>query len=436
MHQVYAERRSQVLREMGQGVLIVFAAEAAMRNNDVEHEYRQDSDFYYLTGFDEPESVLVLQAGVANSFTIFLRPKDALRETWDGERLGVEAAISQLGADSAFKVDEFSAKLSDMLKGQSKLYYAIGRSDENDRVVLSALRSLRERSRRGEKGPTAILEPATILHEMRLRKSSHEIEALRRAIAITEAGHHALYERTRPTMGEFELEGILRERFRALGSERCAYSPIVASGRNGRILHHRRNDRVLGDGDLVLVDAGAEYGYLAADITRTFPASGKFTEPQRRAYEIVLEAQELAIAATVVGATMDDVHNVAAKRLCAGLIELGVLDGTVEELWETDAFKRYYMHRTSHWLGMDVHDVGDYFVAGRPRPLEPGMVLTVEPGLYFAAEDPAVPEGLKDVGIRIEDDILVAEAGPINLSAGILKSVADIEAMMSQARRG
>lgn len=434
MYRAFAERRRQVLKDMGQGLMVVFSAPTAIRNNDVEHEYRQDSDFYYLTGFDEPESMLVLQAGETQSYTLFVRPKDALRETWDGERLGVDGAIARLGADFAFGVDEFASKLLEMLKGHSQLFYAIGRVSEHDCTVLTAIRKLRERSRRGDKGPTAILEPSTILHEMRLRKSTEEVEQLSRAIEITCSGHHALYERTRPGMGEYELEGILRERFRALGSERCAYSPIVASGRNGRILHHRRNDRLIGDGDLVLVDAGAEFGYFAADITRTYPASGKFTPLQRQAYEIVLSAQELGIAAAVVGATLDEVHNVAAKRLCAGLIELGILSGEVNDLWETDAFKRYYMHRTSHWLGMDVHDVGDYFLEGKPRPLEPGMALTVEPGLYFSADDPAVPEGLRDVGIRIEDDILVSAQGPINLSAAIVKSVRDIELMMAQGR--
>jgi len=434
MHPAFAERRRQVIESIGQGTMVVFAAPTAIRNHDVEHEYRQDSDFYYLTGLDEPDSALVLQAGSESPYALFVRPKDALRETWDGERIGVDGAVQLLDANAAYPIEELSAKLFELLRGQSRLFFAIGRDSHQDSVVLSVLRKIRERSRRGDKGPTSIVEPSSILHEMRLRKSAIELMHLGRAIEITRAGHHSLFEKTVPNVGEFELEGILRERFRALGSERCAYAPIVASGRNARILHHRRNNRIARDGELILVDAGAEYEYLAADITRTYPVSGKFSAIQRKAYEIVLNAQEQAIGAVKPGSTLDEIHNIAAKRLCAGLIELGILKGDVSELWETDSFKRYYMHRTSHWLGMDVHDVGDYFADGKPRQLEPGMVLTVEPGLYFSADDPDVPEGLRDNGIRIEDDVLVTEHGVANLSGSIAKSVEDIEAIMSIAR--
>jgi Xaa-Pro aminopeptidase len=327
-------------------------------------------------------------------------------------------------------ISELPTRLLEMLKGQTRLCYALGRQQKNDQIVLGVLQQLRERVRRGEGGPTEIEEPSIVLHEMRLIKSDSEIADLRRAIAITEKGYRALWLQTRPAMAEYELEAILRGQFRRQGSERCAFSPIVASGRNGRILHHRRNDRTIGDGELIVVDAGAEYGYLAADITRTFPSNGRFTRIQRQAYEIVLRAQEKAIAAAVPGATLDDVHFTAVRELCAGLVELGILPGSGQAVLESDAYKKYYMHRTSHWLGMDVHDVGVYHVGGRPRPLVSGMVLTVEPGLYFAAEDAKVPDGLKDVGIRIEDDILVTEQGPINLSEGIVKTVDAVEREM------
>jgi Xaa-Pro aminopeptidase len=430
MLSVYAERRARVLETMGSGTLVVFSAPTFIRNHDVEHEYRQDSDFYYLTGLDEPECALVLGASRETPFVLFVRPKDPVRETWDGERIGVDGAIQHFGADAAFPVGELSNKLFELLKGQDRLFYALGRHEPYDALVLGALRGIRERARRGDKGPQCLIEPGRVLHEMRLFKEDAEIAFLRRAIEITREGHHALFNRTREGMGENELEAILRERFRALGSERCAYTPIVASGRNARILHHRRNDRVFRDGELILVDAGAEYGYQSADITRTYPVSGRFSELQRRAYEIVLAAQLRAIEEVQPGKTLDDVHRAACNELCAGLIDLGILSGSVEELVDSDAFKTYYMHRTSHWLGMDVHDVGEYFVDGKPRPLEPGMVLTVEPGLYFDAADPAVPEGLRDVGIRIEDDVLVAAAGPVNLSESIAKSIEEIEEMM------
>lgn len=427
----YAERRAEVLNRLESGILIVCAAPMAYRNNDVAHEYRQDSDFYYLTGFDEPESVLVLSPSAEKPFQLFVLPKDADRETWDGVRAGTAGAIERFGADAAFPIVEFPDRLTELLKGRKRLFYGLGRDRRADELVLSALGKLRERSRRGDTCPTEIVEPSTILHALRVRKDADEIACLRRGVEITKAGHHALLRATRPGMVEYELEAILRQQFRRQGSERCAYSPIVASGRNARILHHRRNDRVIGPHELVLVDAAAEFGYLATDVTRTFPSDGKFLPLHRRAYEIVLRAEERAIQAVRPGVTLDDVHHVAVVELCDGLLELGILSGDRQEIIDSKAYQKYYMHRTSHWLGMDVHDVGDYFVAGQPRPLAAGMVLTVEPGLYFSAEDPAVPEELKDVGVRIEDDVLVTEAGVENLSQGIVKSVEDIERIMA-----
>jgi Xaa-Pro aminopeptidase len=433
MQDVFSERRRRVMETMEHGTMLVFAAPTAQRHPGVDYEYRQDSDFFYLTGLDEQESVLVLSAGAAPAFSLFVRPRNPERETWDGERVGVDGAVERFGANQAFPIDELATRLFDLLKGQSRLYYALGRNPREDEQVLGVVGRIRSFARRGDQAPVSIIEPGTILHEMRLIKSSYEVERISRAVEITRAGHHALFERSRPGMGENALEGILTERFRALGSERYAYPSIVASGRNARVLHHRRNNRVIQAGELVLVDAGAEYEYLAADITRTFPVSGTFSPVQRRAYEIVLQAQETAMSAVRPGVTLDDIHQAAVQVLCSGLIELGVLSGTVESLSGTDAFKKYYMHRTSHWLGMDVHDVGEHQVGGQPRPLEPGMVLTVEPGLYFSEDDPAVPDGLKDLGIRIEDDVLVTVDGYLNLSASIAKSVDDIENVMRRA---
>lgn len=432
MLSMYLARRQRVLEAMGKGVLVLFAAPSTLRNNDVEHEYRQDSDFHYLTGLDEPECALVLTAGSDQPFVLFVRERDPERETWDGERIGVDGALEQFCANTAHAIQDLPKRLLELLKGQQRLFYAVGCHGKHDQIVIQTLQSLRGRVRRGETYPTEIIESSVLLHEMRQIKSDAEIGRLRRAIEITEQAHHAVISRARPGMGENELDAILRERFRALGSERCAYPPIVASARNGRILHHRRNDRMIGSGELVLVDAGAEFGYMAADVTRTFPSSGTFSPIQRRAYDIVLRAQECAIRAVRPGKTLDDVHAAAVKELCSGLIELGILSGTSETAVESESYKKYYMHQTSHWLGMDVHDVGTYFKDGAPRLLAPGMVLTVEPGLYFAAEDEAVPEGLKDVGIRIEDDILVTATGCENLSAAIVKNAVDIERMMSR----
>jgi Xaa-Pro aminopeptidase len=433
MLECFAERRRAAIAAMGQGVLVVFAAPTALRNNDVEHEYRQDSDFYYLTGIDEPGCALVLGATPEQPFVLFVRPRDPERETWDGERIGIEGAINRFGANGAFAIDEFESKLRELLKGKARLYYAIGRDQRSDDIVLRALAHLRERGRRGDTGPVEIVEPSTVLHELRLIKSADEVGHLRRAIDITRSGHEALFAQTRPQATENQLEGILRERFRTNGSERCAYPPIVASGRNARVLHHRRNDRVIGDGELVLVDAGAEFEYMAADITRTFPSNGRFTDLQRRAYEIVLRAQERAISEVKPGSTLEEVHQAAVIELIAGLRDLEIISGTDAEILKAESYKKYYMHRTSHWLGMDVHDVGAYFRDGKPRPLSPGMVLTVEPGLYFGPDDPAVPEGLRDVGIRIEDDILVTHSGSENLSASIPKTVREIELAMARS---
>lgn len=431
MLSVYAERRARVLKELENAILILFSAPICYRNSDVAHEYRQDSDFYYLTGFDEAESTLILVPGSEHPYQLFVLPKNPERETWDGERAGVEGAIERYGADAAYPIGELPSRLADLLKGKRRLFYALGRDSKNDELILTALGRLREQVRRGESCPTEIIEPSTVLHEMRLIKSESEIDNLRRAISITAQGHDALLKAVRPGVAEYELEAVLRGKYRALGSERCAYPPIVASGRNARVLHHRRNDRTIEDGELVLVDAAAEYGYIAADVTRTFPSGGRFSAIQRQAYEIVLRAEERAISVVKPGATLEAVHQAALDELCAGLVELGVLSGTAQEIIAAKSYQKYYMHRTSHWLGMDVHDVGLYFCEGRPRSLVAGMVFTVEPGLYFPREDDAVPEGLKDLGIRIEDDVLVTESGVENLSQAIPRAVDDIEGIMS-----
>ena len=416
-----------MLEAIHPGALLIFAAPVALRNNDVEHEYRQDSDFFYLTGFDEPESVLLLRSDAEAKAVLFVRPRDPERETWDGPRAGVEGAVRDFGADQAFPIAELDAKLPELLRGQPRLFYRLGQQEEEDARVLKAIGSLRRRTRQAMVYPTSIAEPDGLLHEMRLRKSAVEVDLMRRAVDITNEGHRELMRVTRPGMHEFELEGLLRRCFRAAGSERPAYTPIVGSGPNATILHHRRNDRRIEEGDLVLVDAGCEYGYYAADVTRTYPASGRFSPAQAKIYDLVLRAQYAAIEKSSVGSTLEAVHEAALQVITEGLIALGLIEGPLDVAIKDQRYKPYCMHRTSHWLGMDVHDVGRYYEGEQPRPLAPGMVLTVEPGIYVSQNADVAAE-YKGIGVRIEDDVLVDASGPVVLSREIPKTIEEVEA--------
>jgi len=422
----FRARRNRVLEAIHPGVLVVFSAPVALRNNDVEHEYRQSSDFFYLTGFDEPESVLVLSNVDAPKTTLLVRPRDPDRETWDGPRAGLEGALSTFGADEAFAVAELDTRLPDLLRGAPRLFYELGQQRADDDRVLRALAQLRRRTRQALVYPSSIHEPAPIVHEMRLRKSASEIQKLSRALQITGQAHAELMRETRPGMFEYELEAKLRRAFRESGAERTAYAPIVGSGPNATILHHIRNNRRIEAGDLVLVDAGCEYDYYAADVTRTYPASGRFSAEQREIYSIVLDAQLAAIEHSRMGATLEDVHQAALGVIVDGLIRLGLIEGPRDVAISEGRYKPYFMHRTSHWLGMDVHDVGRYYHATGPRELEPGMVLTVEPGIYIAADGAAEPR-YRGIGVRIEDDVLISEHGPVVLSSGIPKSIDEVE---------
>jgi Xaa-Pro aminopeptidase len=412
-------------------VLVLFSAPVTYRNNDVENEYRQDSDFYYLTGFDEPESVVILNSCAEPRSLLFLRERDPARETWNGPRLGVEAAVSKLGIDEAFPITALDSKLLETLANCERLFFTMGLDSAADNRVLATLRQLRLTVRRGGRWPSTIIEPGMILHEMRLHKESHEIASLERAIDITDSAHRKVLESACPGNWEYELEAILRAEFRRLGAERVAYAPIVASGVNATVMHHNRNDRRTLAGELVLVDAGCEYHYQSADVTRTFPVSGHFQPLQRAAYEIVLRAQEKAISSIKPGVTLDEIHALAVHELVNGLRELRIITESVDDAITSNSYKKYYMHRTSHWLGMDVHDVGAYQVSGTPRPLEENMVITVEPGLYFPPDDDEVPSELRGTGIRIEDNILVTASGFRNLSLGIPKSPDAIESFMN-----
>jgi len=428
----FKERRERVLAAIHPGVLVIPSAPLAIRNNDVEHEYRQDSDFFYLTGFDEPESVLVLNSQAEQQFTLFVRARDPEREVWDGARAGVEGAVSEFGADVAFTIGDLAQKLPDAIQNTERVFYRLGKNRAFDDTLLAALDKVRARARLGVTCPTSIVDAGTVVHEARLKKSERELAAMKRAVAITRDAHLAAMAQAAPGMFEYEVEAILRGVFRRFGSERAAYSPIVGSGPNATVLHYHRNDRRMQAGDLLLIDAGCEFDYYAADVTRTFPVSGTFTPAQRAIYQLVLDAQLASIEQTRAGRTFDDVHAASVEVITRGLCQLGIIEGPVETAISELKYKPYYMHKTSHYLGMDVHDVGAYFVAGKPRLLEPGMVITVEPGIYIA-QNAAVAEEYRGIGVRIEDDVLVTDGHGLVLSEEIPKRVEEIERVCSRA---
>ncbi|MFO0637617.1 MAG: aminopeptidase P N-terminal domain-containing protein [Polyangiaceae bacterium] len=432
--ELYKNRRAAFVRAMREhepaSVAVLAATPVWHRNSDVEHEYRQDSDVHYLTGFAEPESVVVLSSDAdgAPRMTLFVRPRDPERETWDGPRAGVDGAVAGFGADKAFPISELATELPKLLEDKRRLYYRVGRDRTFDDKVFAALDRARGRAKLGHDYPTELVEPGTIVHEMRLFKDDEGLASMRRAAEITAIAHAKCMAVTKPGMHEYEVEAVLLDTFRRHGSERAAYGSIVGSGPNATILHYRSNDRKMNDGELLLIDAGCEYGYYASDVTRTFPVSGTFSEPQRKIYELVLAAQLAGLRATAPGATLETIHQACVEVLSKGLVELGLLAGPLDEVVREAKYKRFYMHKTSHFLGMDVHDVGRYHLAGKPRELRPGMVLTVEPGLYVSASDETVDPQWRGIGVRIEDDLLVTESGHENLTRAIPKTVAEVEA--------
>jgi Xaa-Pro aminopeptidase len=431
---VYKSRREEVLRRMreiapGPALAIFPGMPVATRNSDVEHAYRAHSDLYWLTGFEEPEAVAVLSTLGDKQFTLFVRPRDKEKEIWTGRRAGTEGAVKSFGADQAFEIEKLDAELPKLVGSARTLFYRVGGDDpEFDARVAKLLRSLRARARAGVNAPPRIEDPGQIVHELRLRKEPREIEALRKAVELTRKGHLASMKAGRPGSHEYELHALLEREFRYGGGRGWGYYPIVAAGENATVLHYNDNRAQIREGELVLIDAGAEYDLYTADVTRTFPASGRFTEAQRALYQLVLDAADACIAATRPGETIEGLHERAVRILTDGMVRLGLLKGEVDQLIKENTFRRYYMHRTSHWLGLDVHDVGNYAVDGKPRPLEPGMVFTVEPGLYVASDDETAPAELRGIGIRIEDDILVTGSGHENLTRAIPRTVKDVEA--------
>ena len=414
---------------MGQGVAVVPTAPERTRNRDAHYPYRYDSYFYYLTGFPEPEAVLVQVAGPKPKSILFCRERDPEREIWDGFRFGPQGACAQFGFDECHVIAELDSVLPQLLADQPALYCHLGADEAWSGRVLRWLDAVRAQARSGVAAPGTILDLHALIDEMRVVKDPHELAVMRRAADITADAHRRAMRATSAGRYEYEIEAELLHEFRSRGAQAPAYTPIVAGGANACVLHYVSNAALLADGDLLLIDAGCELDGYAADLTRTFPVNGRFSAPQRDVYEMVLAAQQSAIAAVTPGAPWNAPHDAAVQVLAEGLIALGLCKGSADKVIESGEYKRFYMHRTGHWLGLDVHDAGDYKNAGEWRPLEPGMVLTVEPGCYIRPGE-GVPPELAGIGVRIEDDVLVTTAGSDVLTRAAPKSVADIETLM------
>ncbi|ELY2641469.1 Xaa-Pro aminopeptidase [Cronobacter sakazakii] len=434
--QEFLRRRQALLAKMAPAsAALIFAAPEATRSADSEYPYRQNSDFWYFTGFNEPEAVLVLiKSDETHSHSvIFNRLRDKTAEIWFGRRLGQEAAPAKLGVDRALAFNEIDEQLYQLLNGLDVVYHAQGEYAYADAIVFAALDKLRRGARQNLSAPATLTDWRPWVHEMRLFKSPEELAVMRRAGEISALAHTRAMQKCRPGMYEYQLEGEILHEFTRHGARFPSYSTIVGGGENGCILHYTENESQLRDGDLVLIDAGCEYKGYAGDITRTFPVNGKFTPAQRAVYDIVLESLETALRLFRPGTSIQDVTGDVVRVMVKGLIGLGILKGDVEQLVAENAHRPYFMHGLSHWLGLDVHDVG-FYGPDRSRILAPGMVITVEPGLYIAP-DADVPEEYRGIGIRIEDDIVITETGNENLTASVVKSADDIEALMAAARR-
>lgn len=472
----HADRRERFGALLGDGIAVLAAASEVTRNHDVHHEFRQDSDFFFLTGFDEPDALLLLDPSApSEQYVLFVRPRDREMEIWNGRRAGVDGAKERFGADAAFPLSEFEAEFKRRVLGRSAVYMPFGHESMRARVggVLQAVKGLADRY--GRVVPTEVRNAAPLLHELRLRKTDEEADRLRIACKMSAEGHAEAMRFTQPGQYEYQVQAAMEYVFRMRGSMRDGYPAIVASGDNACILHYTENDREIADGDLLLIDAGAEFGYFSADITRTFPANGKFTAPQRAIYEIVLAAQHASLERSIAGSTMRDVHDASVQVISEGLIDLGLLPGSAADVMRMHHYREYFMHGTGHWLGMDVHDAGAYGMDGKPRHLEPGMAFTVEPGIYVdperetielsmleydvdewierrmmlgaakakemekAERDAAkkithpVPEEFRGIGVRIEDDVLITESGAENLTEAVPTDPADVEALCAEA---
>ena len=432
----FARRRKQLMRIVGRdAICIVPAAAERLRNNDSAYPYRQDSDFHYLTGFGEPEAVLALIPGREHGEAIlFCRERDAEREAWDGPRAGAEGAVQDYGMDDAFPIADIDDILPGMIEGRSRVYYHFGRDAEFDVKLIGWVNRVRSEVKRGARAPHEFVALGHVLHDLRLYKTRDELRVMRKAAKIASEAHVRAMRHARPGMNEHEIEAELLHTFRRNGAV-PSYEPIVGGGVNGCVLHYRANNAPLKDGDLLLIDAGAEFQCYASDITRTFPVNGRFSPEQRALYDIVLAAQRAAIAQVRPGRSFEAYHEAAVRTICAGLVKLGLLKGSVEKNIREQSYRRFYMHKTGHWLGLDVHDVGDYRIDGEFRELEPGMVVTVEPGIYIAPDAKGVAAKWRGIGIRIEDDVVVTRDEPEVITSGVPTDPDEIEALMAAAPR-
>jgi Xaa-Pro aminopeptidase len=431
-HHIHRERREAVLRTMrengGGGLAVVPTAPEVARNRDSYYPYRHDSYFYYLSGFPEPEAVVALVAGPdGDRHVLFCREKNEEREIWDGFRYGPDAAKDIFDFDEAHPIGEMEARLAELASDRPALYTPVGLFEQWDKQVTTLLNEVRARVRSGVSAPEAIIDIRGTLDEQRLVKDAHEIALMRRAAQISSSAHRRAMECTRPGWYEYMVEAELLHEFLRQGAQAVAYPSIVASGPNACVLHYRENNRMMADGELLLIDAGCEYHGYASDITRTFPVNGRFDGPQKAIYELVLAAQLACLDAVQPGALFDDYHRAAERVLAQGLIDLKLIDGSLDAALESASYKRFYMHRAGHWLGMDVHDAGRYQIKGESMTLTAGMVLTVEPGLYIRTGDD-IPEAFRNIGVRIEDDVLVTSNGHENLTAATPKTVVEVEA--------
>lgn len=432
----YARRRKALMAQMEpNSIAILPAAPVYIRNRDVEHVYRQDSDFQYLTGFPEPEAVMALIPGREHGeYVLFCRERDPERELWDGLRAGQDGAIKTFGADDAFPIGDIDDILPGLIEGRERVYYAIGCNQEFDQRLMEWINHIRAKARQGATPPNEFVALDHLLHDMRLYKSAAEVKVMKTAAEISARAHVRAMQASRAGLYEYHLEAELDYEFRKGGAKMPAYGSIVAAGKNACILHYHENDAPLKDGDLVLIDAGCEIDCYASDITRTFPVSGKFSPEQKAIYEIVLEANLEAMKYIAPGRHWNEAHEATVQVITAGLVKLGLLEGEVDELIASEAYRPFYMHRAGHWLGMDVHDVGDYKVGGQWRVLEAGMAMTVEPGIYIAPDNDKVAKKWRGIGVRIEDDVVVTRTGCEVLTDGVPKTVAEIEALMASAR--
>ncbi|NUN04923.1 MAG: aminopeptidase P family protein [Bdellovibrio sp.] len=430
---IFAERRKKLGQEIAGGALVVGSHPELVRNHDVHFPYRQDSNMFYLTGWEEPDSVLIYRPGMKPETVMFVRRKDPERETWDGFRYGPEGCEREFKIDKAYHIDEFAKVAPQLLKEVDRVYYRLYKNHELDERMQGVLESVRQMQGRTGYGLLSIHDADTLIGEMRLVKSEYELTQMREACEITAQGHLAAMHFTRPGVTERQVQGVLAHHFFMKGSAREGYGYIVASGNNATTLHYNFNDQICKDGDLLLIDAGAEYNYYTGDITRTFPVNGKFTDEQARVYEAVLKVQKEIIDFVKPGIVFKDLHEMGTSLLTDAMLELGLLSGRKDDLIQALAQKKYYPHGIGHWLGLDVHDAGLYFKKGEPRPIEANMCFTVEPGIYIPADDTSAPQRYRGIGIRIEDNIRVTSAGSENMTSSVPKEIADLEKVVGKA---